>query len=68
MPPYWVEHPKSSETERDVTMAADIHEQLTKYITDAHSIRGLGNMRLAVHTARRGWAGKSPSRVRSSAY
>jgi DNA polymerase (family X) len=24
--------------------------------TDAHSIRGLGNMRLAVHTARRGWA------------
>jgi len=24
--------------------------------TDAHSVRGLGNMRLAVHTARRGWA------------
>jgi DNA polymerase (family 10) len=24
--------------------------------TDAHSLRGLGNMRLAVHTARRGWA------------
>jgi DNA polymerase (family X) len=24
--------------------------------TDAHSMRGLGNMRLAVHTARRGWA------------
>lgn len=24
--------------------------------TDAHSIRGLANMRLAVHTARRGWA------------
>jgi DNA polymerase (family 10) len=24
--------------------------------TDAHSIRGLGNMRLAVATARRGWA------------
>jgi DNA polymerase (family 10) len=24
--------------------------------TDAHSIRGLGNMELAVHTARRGWA------------
>jgi DNA polymerase (family X) len=23
--------------------------------TDAHSVRGLGNMRLAVHTARRGW-------------
>jgi DNA polymerase (family 10) len=25
--------------------------------TDAHSIRGLGNMRLSVATARRGWAG-----------
>jgi DNA polymerase (family 10) len=25
--------------------------------TDAHSVRGLGNMELAVHTARRGWAG-----------
>jgi DNA polymerase (family 10) len=25
--------------------------------TDAHSVRGLGNMTLAVHTARRGWAG-----------
>ena len=25
--------------------------------TDAHSVRGLGNMRLAVATARRGWAG-----------
>jgi DNA polymerase (family 10) len=24
--------------------------------TDAHSVRGLGNMKLAVHTARRGWA------------
>ena len=24
--------------------------------TDAHSVRGLGNMRLGVHTARRGWA------------
>ena len=24
--------------------------------TDAHSVGGLGNMRLAVHTARRGWA------------
>jgi DNA polymerase (family X) len=24
--------------------------------TDAHFVRGLGNMRLAVHTARRGWA------------
>ena len=24
--------------------------------TDAHSVRGLENMRLAVHTARRGWA------------
>jgi len=24
--------------------------------TDAHSVRGLGNMRLAFHTARRGWA------------
>lgn len=24
--------------------------------TDAHSVRGLGNMLLAVHTARRGWA------------
>ena len=24
--------------------------------TDAHSVRGLGNMALAVHTARRGWA------------
>lgn len=24
--------------------------------TDAHSVRGLGNMRLAVATARRGWA------------
>jgi DNA polymerase (family 10) len=24
--------------------------------TDAHSVRGLGNMRLAVTTARRGWA------------
>jgi DNA polymerase (family 10) len=24
--------------------------------TDAHSIRGLGNMTLSVHTARRGWA------------
>jgi DNA polymerase (family X) len=24
--------------------------------TDAHSVLGLGNMRLAVHTARRGWA------------
>jgi DNA polymerase (family 10) len=24
--------------------------------TDAHSVRGLGNMTLAVHTARRGWA------------
>jgi len=24
--------------------------------TDAHSVRGLGNMRVAVHTARRGWA------------
>ncbi|HVV58033.1 MAG TPA: PHP domain-containing protein [Gaiellaceae bacterium] len=24
--------------------------------TDAHSVRGLSNMRLAVHTARRGWA------------
>ena len=24
--------------------------------TDAHSVRGLGNMHLAVHTARRGWA------------
>src|SRR5205085_7620258 len=24
--------------------------------TDAHSIRGLGNMRLAIATARRGWA------------
>jgi DNA polymerase (family 10) len=24
--------------------------------TDAHSVRGLGNMPLAVHTARRGWA------------
>ena len=24
--------------------------------TDSHSIRGLGNMELAVHTARRGWA------------
>jgi DNA polymerase (family 10) len=24
--------------------------------TDAHSVAGLGNMRLAVHTARRGWA------------
>ena len=24
--------------------------------TDAHSVRGLGNMRLAVRTARRGWA------------
>jgi DNA polymerase (family 10) len=24
--------------------------------TDAHAVRGLGNMRLAVHTARRGWA------------
>ena len=24
--------------------------------TDAHSIRGLGNMRLSVATARRGWA------------
>jgi DNA polymerase (family 10) len=24
--------------------------------TDAHYVRGLGNMRLAVHTARRGWA------------
>jgi DNA polymerase (family X) len=23
---------------------------------DAHSVRGLGNMRLAVGTARRGWA------------
>jgi DNA polymerase (family 10) len=25
--------------------------------TDAHSIRGLGNMELSVATARRGWAG-----------
>jgi len=25
--------------------------------TDAHSVRGLGNMRLAIATARRGWAG-----------
>ena len=24
--------------------------------TDAHSVRGLANMALAVHTARRGWA------------
>jgi DNA polymerase (family 10) len=24
--------------------------------TDAHSVRGLENMQLAVHTARRGWA------------
>jgi DNA polymerase (family 10) len=24
--------------------------------TDAHSVRGLGNMELAVRTARRGWA------------
>jgi DNA polymerase (family 10) len=24
--------------------------------TDAHSVRGLGNMQLAVATARRGWA------------
>jgi DNA polymerase (family X) len=24
--------------------------------TDAHSVRGLGNMELAVATARRGWA------------
>jgi DNA polymerase (family 10) len=24
--------------------------------TDAHSVRGLANMGLAVHTARRGWA------------
>jgi DNA polymerase (family 10) len=24
--------------------------------TDAHSMRGLGNMELSVHTARRGWA------------
>ncbi|MFL5927577.1 MAG: hypothetical protein ACJ77E_11650 [Gaiellaceae bacterium] len=24
--------------------------------TDAHSVRGLGNMRLSVATARRGWA------------
>jgi DNA polymerase (family 10) len=24
--------------------------------TDAHSVRGLGNMELSVHTARRGWA------------
>jgi DNA polymerase (family 10) len=24
--------------------------------TDAHSVRGLGNMTLSVHTARRGWA------------
>jgi DNA polymerase (family 10) len=24
--------------------------------TDAHSMRGLGNMRLSVATARRGWA------------
>jgi DNA polymerase (family 10) len=24
--------------------------------TDAHSVRGLGNMQLSVHTARRGWA------------
>jgi len=24
--------------------------------TDAHSTRGLGNMALSVHTARRGWA------------
>jgi len=24
--------------------------------TDAHSVQGLGNMELAVHTARRGWA------------
>ena len=29
--------------------------------TDAHSVRGLGNMRLAVATARRGWA--SPTHV-----
>jgi DNA polymerase (family 10) len=25
--------------------------------TDAHSVAGLGNMALSVHTARRGWAG-----------
>ena len=24
--------------------------------TDAHSVRGLANMALSVHTARRGWA------------
>jgi len=24
--------------------------------TDAHSVRGLGNIELSVHTARRGWA------------
>jgi DNA polymerase (family 10) len=24
--------------------------------TDTHSVRGLGNMDLSVHTARRGWA------------
>jgi len=28
--------------------------------TDAHSVRGLGNMRFAVATARRGWAPPSP--------
>jgi DNA polymerase (family 10) len=29
--------------------------------TDAHSVRGLGNMELSVRTARRGWA--TPARV-----
>jgi DNA polymerase (family X) len=40
---------------------AHVHEAIQAGVkivcsTDAHSIRGLGNMTLSVHTARRGWA------------
>ena len=35
--------------------------------TDAHSVRGLGNMQLAVATARRGWAGRCGRRQRRAA-
>jgi DNA polymerase (family 10) len=39
----------------DVRLAVDAGVPLV-LSTDAHSVRGLGNMELAVATARRGWA------------
>jgi DNA polymerase (family X) len=42
-----------SETEIRLALEAGVPIVVS---TDAHSVRGLGNMRLAVHTARRGWA------------